>query len=243
VKQHRRFQRFIDPILHLALSFIGIAILMSLVNSPSTVQSSVPWAKPILGLIFSLICASGIVAGLFPGRCSAILFGRKSGKLPPSHSTFKHATSDFLGHHPTCGSFRAHVFKTKNKVYCAGCIGLISGGLLSIIGVVLYFFLQVIQCPNCFPIFLSGVAGVSAGLLQYHLFNLGRASVHVVVNTVFVVGVFLILLAVDAMTHNMILECYVIVLSFFWLYVRIHLSEYDHQRICSRCQRSPCTFI
>ena len=216
---------------------------MALVSSPSTIQSSVPWSKPISGLIFSFICVSGIVAGLFPGQCSAILFGRKDGQLSPPHSTSKHGTSNFLGHHPACGSFGAHVFKTKNEVYCAGCMGLISGGLLSIFGIVLYFFLEVIQCPNCFPVFLSGVAGVSAGLLQYHLFNLGRASVHLVVNTVFVVGVFLILMAVDAVTHNVILECYVIVLSLFWLYVRIHLSEYDHQRICSQCQRSPCVFI
>lgn len=238
--KRRSVSYFIDPIMHLALSFIGLAVLVTLVFSPSSVQSSVPWSKPLLGLVFGLICVSGIAAGLFPARCSETLFTKE--KTRTSHAS-KHAASGFLGHHPACGSFGAHVFRLKEKIYCAGCVGLILGGLFSIFGVVFYFFLGTIQCLDWLPVFLVGLAGTSTGLLQYHLFNLGKASIHLFVNTIFVVGVFLILMAVDAMTHNIILDCYVIVLSLFWLYVRIHLSEYDHHRICSRCHRTPCGFV
>jgi len=129
--------------MHLALSFIGLAVLVTLVFSPSSVQSSVPWSKPLLGLVFGLICVSGIAAGLFPARCSETLFTKE--KTRTSHAS-KHAASGFLGHHPACGSFGAHVFRLKEKVYCAGCVGLILGGLFSIFGVVFYFFLGTIQC-------------------------------------------------------------------------------------------------
>ncbi len=93
---------------------------------------------------------------------------------------------------------------------------------------------------NYVLVFWVGFVGVSCGLLQYHLFNWGRSSVHLSVNTFFVFGVFWLLAGVDAIVQSTIVDVYLIALSVFWLYTRILLSQLDHDRICTACSIEEC---
>jgi hypothetical protein len=230
--------------LFLTLSFLGLILVAAFVNSPTTVQDSVSWRKPLAGAVFSLVCALGILAGIFPSKCSGMFHFRPAnrGKLAQEPAELSREAQAFQGHHPDCGTFGAHVFRVGIRVFCAGCVGLILGAALSILGTVMYFFLQLSFGLGFFPVFWVGFIGVSCGLLQYHLFNWGKSLVHLSVNAFFVFGVFLLLVGVDAITQNVAADLYLIALSVFWLYTRILLSQQDHRRICTACSVEECEF-
>jgi hypothetical protein len=145
------------------------------------------------------------------------------------------------GHHPNCGRFDAHVFQIGRSVFCAGCIGLILGAVLSILGTILYFFLN-LRFGQTYWLFWMGCGGVVCGLLQYHLFSWGKSSIHLSVNTYFVFGVFLMLAQADRIVQSTIVDLYIVALSMFWLYTRIMLSKLDHRTLCGTCPIEKCEF-
>lgn len=227
----------------LMFSFLGLMVISVFVATASSTIGGVAWRKPFVGAIFSLVCFLGIVAGLFPSKCSSIFHFRRSTQKSVSFDTEKSmGASTLRGHHPSCVEFRAHVFRMGSKVLCAGCIGLILGALLSIVVVITYFFLDQALSLDSLWIFSVGFLGVSCGLLQYHGLNLHRSSIHLFINVFFVFGVSLLLVGVDAIAQSINADFYVVGLSLFWLYTRILLSQTDHQKICFDCNLEECTF-
>jgi hypothetical protein len=215
-----------------------------LTYSNSVIQTAVFWRKPLIGTVFSIICVLGILAGVAPSKCSA-LFHFKSANTEQSMQRDLDLPNEPLalkGHHPNCGQFCAHTFQVGSRVFCAGCVGLILGAIVSLFGVITYFFANLTFSTDYRFVFVIGFVGVSCGLLQYHLFNWGRSSVHLLVNTFFVFGVFLLLVGVDGMTTSLIADSYLIALSIFWLYTRITLSQIDHANICTGCSVEECDF-
>jgi hypothetical protein len=239
-----RTTRHIVSAFFLAFSFFGLILVAAFANSPPTTQDSASWRKPLVGAVFSLVCGLGILAGIFPSKCSGMFHFKpaKRGKLAQERAGSDQGTPTFQGHHPDCGSFRAHVFRVGIRVFCAGCEGLILGAALSLLGAATYFFLRLSFELDYLLVFWGGFIGVSCGLLQYHLFNWGRNLVHLAVNTFFVFGVFLLLVGVDAITQNVTTDLYLIALSIFWLFTRILLSQQDHRRICTACSVEECEF-
>jgi len=237
LRTHRNFA----IIFFLTFSFLGLILIAVFVNLAPTTQNEVSWRKPLVGTVFSIVCVLGILAGAFPSKCSKMFHFRKIKQEGFAHesagSLEKYA---FRGHHPNCGNFGAHVFRVGNRVFCAGCVGLILGAVLSLLGVTLYFFANLPIWLNHCLVFWIGLIGVSCGLLQYHLFNWGKSSIHLSVNTFFIFGMFLLLVRVDAVTQNVIVDFYLIALSIFWLYTRILLSQLDHKEICDACPIEEC---
>ena len=230
--------------LFLVFSFVGLILVAILANSVPTAQNSISQRKPLVGAAFSLICVLGILAGIFPSKCSGMFHFRpaKKWKLLEEPPEIRKETQAFQGHHPDCGNFGAHVFRVGSRTLCAGCVGLILGAVLSLLGTMGYLFLQLAPELDCSMVFWAGFIGISCGLLQYHLFNWGISMVHLSVNTFFVCGVFLLLVGVDVITQNLTLDLYVIALSTLWLYTRILLSQQDHRRICTVCSVEECEF-
>jgi hypothetical protein len=226
----------------LTFSFTGLIFIAVLTNQPTTTQSNIPWRKPLVGTAFSIVCILGILAGIFPSKCSSMFHFRRTKQKEPAKESadLPKKTLAFHGHHPDCGNFGAHVFRLGNRVFCAGCVGLILGAVLSLFGVALYFFLNLPLWFSYEIVFWIGIVGVSCGLLQYHLFNWGKSSVHLSVNTFFVFGVFLLLVGVDEITQSLIVDFYLVALSIFWLYTRILLSRLDHRKICTTCRLEEC---
>ncbi len=231
-------------IFFLTFSFLGLILIATLTILPQPIQSNVSWRKPLVGTVFSIVCVLGILAGIFPSKCSSIFHSRKAkrGEFTRESTDLPKKTLVFRGHHPDCENFGAYIFRIGDRVFCAGCTGLILGAVLSLIVSVPYFFLNMSFWSNYFLVFWIGLIGVSCGLLQYHFFNWGKGSVHLFVNTFFVFGVFILLEVVDAITQNFIIDFYLIVLSIFWLYTRILLSQLDHKKICTRCRVEECEF-
>jgi len=223
----------------LLASFLGLFLILLLTAFPPTVTGDLSWRKPVIGSIFSSICVLGILAVFSPNKFLRIFnTGKKKENVDADSAKLaSHGTSNALqGHHPTCGNYDAHVFRIKGKIFCAACIGLLLGGLLALAEAAVYFFGDWHVAEHSSLMVLLGIVGVSFGLFQFKFKNLGRLSV----NTIFVLGTLLILIGIDELVHSLIFDLFVVSLIIFWLFTRISLSQWDHERICSGCEIENC---
>jgi len=223
----------------LLLSFAGLLLIVLLTAFPPTVTGDLSWRKTVIGSIFSSICVLGILAVFSPNRCLRIFNIGKKSKTVGSDSgrLASHGTSNALqGHHPTCGNYDAHIFRIKGKTVCAACVGLLLGGLLALAGAAVYFFGDWHVAEHSSLMVLLGIVGVSFGLFQFKF----RSLIRLFVNTIFVLGTLLILIGIDELVHSLIFDLFVVSLIIFWLFTRISLSQWDHERICSGCEIENC---
>ena len=223
----------------LLLSFAGLLLIIALTAFPPTVTGNVPWRKPVIGSIFSSICVLGILAVFSPNKFLRIFnTGKKKENVgADSAKVVSHGTSIVLqGHHPTCGNYDAHIFRIKGKIFCAACVGLLLGGLLALAGAAVYFFADWRVAEHSSLMVLLGIVGVSFGLFQFKF----RSLIRLFVNTLFVLGTLLILIGIDELVHSLIFDLFVVSLIIFWLFTRISLSQWDHERICSDCESENC---
>lgn len=205
---------------------------------PISVEFS-PWRKPLIGSIFISLCGFGSLAALLPIQCSRI-FRNKKRNNNSKQDPFLHSISNGMkGHHPSCGKFNLHTFNIKNRVLCAACVGLFIGGVTTIVGSFFYFLTSWIVIENGVFFVILGILGVSFGFFQQWFRSLIRLSL----NFVFVLGSFFILIGIDKIIQSLIIDLFVISLIFFWLFTRISLSHWDHERICSSCGVVNCEFI
>ena len=234
----KHFRSF-DMIFLILISFLGLLLLAVLTAFPPIVTGNIPWRKPLIGSIFSIFCVLGILAVFSPNQCLRIFnIGKKKKTVGSDSAKFvSHGTSNVLqGHHPTCGKFTAHIFRLKSKTFCAACVGLLLGGLLALAGAFIYFFGDWRVAEHSSLMVLLGIVGVSFGLFQFKFKNFIRLSV----NTIFVLGTLSILIGIDALVHSLIFDLFVVSLIIFWLFTRILLSQWDHERICSDCEIENC---
>ncbi len=223
----------------LLVSFLGLFLLTVLTAFPPTVTEDLSWRKPVIGSIFNSICVLGILAVFSPNKCLRIFnIGKKSRTVGSDSSKLaSHGKSNALqGHHPTCGNYDAHIFRIKDKIFCAACAGLLLGGLLAVAGASVYFFADWRVAEHSSLMVLLGIVGVSFGLFQFKFKSLIRLSV----NTIFVLGALFILMGIDELVHSLFFDLFVVSLIVFWLFTRISLSQWDHEKICSDCEIEGC---
>jgi len=223
-----------------SVSFFGLALVILLAINPQVSPEALAWRKPVVGSAFAAVCALGMVAALFPGRCSEVFTGnmkRRSAGPQVSHAT----ASSLRGHHPECSHYSGHVFTVGRKVFCATCSGLFLGAVISLLGVGAYFFANWQIRQNALPALAVGVAGVALGLLQSSL-PIQKGAMRLFTGAFFVAGAFLILSGIEELTHNVSMDFFVVALSVFWLMTKISFSKWDHNRICLRCTSETCDF-
>ena len=213
------------------VSLFGLFTSLILALYPPTIQENFSWRKPLIGLVFSLICALGIFAAFFPRRCSEASHLRTGEK----NLTAGAVSVDLKGHHPDCGKFSAHVIHVSEHRLCAACTGLSLGAFVVLIGSAFYFFGGWQVDEMSFLVVVIGVVGMLLGFLQLKSRGFTRLSL----NTLFVLGAFLILVGIDELVHSLFVDLFLIVLIVFWLMTRIMLSQWDHSRTCQNCE-SPC---
>ena len=184
-----------------------------------------------MGLIFSVICILGILAALFPNECSKGLYSQRKNMNLTTLTTHQiHSTS----HHPNCKAFSAHVIHINSHVLCAACTGLLLGALIALFGTFFYFFGGWHIEEVSLPLVLVGVAGILLGFFQLKF----RSLIRMMLNVVFVLGAFVILVGIDEF-ESLFVDLFLVALIAFWILTRIQLSQWDHWRICSNCE-SPC---
>jgi len=223
------------------MSFFGLFLTGMLTVYQPIVHEDFLWRKPLIGSIFGIICVFGILASFSPKRCSRIFdLGKEKSSRSYLGKFASHGTSSTLqGHHPDCEKFAAHVFRIGNKTSCTACTGLLLGGLLAFAGTILYFFSNWRIEQNSFLIVWVGVLGVGIGLFQFKF----RGFVRLFLNSFFVLGTFFILIGVDKLVSSVMLDLFFVALSLFWLFTRISLSRWDHERICYACKTGICEFV
>ncbi|MFX1491433.1 MAG: hypothetical protein ACFFBU_04180, partial [Promethearchaeota archaeon] len=228
----------------LFLSLIGLGLLPFLfLNSPPMIV--IPWQNHLIGIAFTTICILGIIAGISPSHCRLSSQKKQTQgeyREPPTQTKDKFPPIEKRGHHPTCTPYASHVFSFRKKVYCAGCTGLVTGAIIALIGTTSFFFFGV---KLIFPeiIFWLGFVFVGIGLLQhpfYRLFKLRHGRVRVIINALFVIGSFLILTSTVQLTNNILFSIYLLLLICYWIFTRIVMSRWAHQRICAQCKIPGC---
>jgi hypothetical protein len=188
----------------------------------------------VIGTLFIIICVLGIIAGFFPTKCSELTQIRTKGYENQS------SYIDYKGHHPNCEKYETHIIKFGEYYLCAGCIGLIIGGILAIFGSIIYFYLEIVYF---FPeiIFNLGILFVVLGLIQ-HKIDFDNPVLHLILNIGFVTGSFLLLASLDYLFTNGLIGLYLLGMTLFWINTRIRLSQYDHYLTCNSCDNS-CNLI
>jgi len=232
-----------------SVSFFGVILAVVLAFYPPISQENFVWRKPLVGSTYGLVCVLGILAVFFPKTCSRFFDVGKREKSQNRFFGFKRSvsishmpSSTLRGHHPPCGRFSVHVLRLSGRLFCATCSGLFLGALIVLIGVALYFFGNLQMEQNAFLAVLVGAFGVILGLLQSPLPTLQNSILRLFSSAFFVVGTFLILVGIEELAHNTSVDLFLIVLSVFWLMTRIALSQWDHERICSKCALDSCSF-
>jgi len=222
------------------MSFLGLFLTGMLTVYPPIVHENILWRKPLIGSIFGLICVFGILAVFSPAQCSRVFdFGKeKRSRLYFGKFASHGASSTLQGHHPDCENFAAHVFRIGDKTFCAACSGLLLGGFLALFGTPLYFFGNWhVEQSSSLTVWV-GVLGVGFGLFQFKF----RSFVRLFLNVFFVLGTFFILIGVDKLVHSVTVDLFLVALTVFWLFTRIALSQWDHERICYACKVATCEF-
>ncbi len=239
-----------DLLLMTLVSFIGILLVGTLVTFPPIIREGIPssYRKTVAGSIFASCCILGVVAALSPQTCLRFFRPKSAGihmkaRFPRGQNLHRR-TSSVLGlriehsHHPLCKNFSIHEFRVGKRTFCTGCMGTLLGALISLLGASLFFFgfEQSIQGELLVGL---GMLGVTLGIIQIPFLNLHNRLLRFALNTYFILGMFLILLGVDAAVKSLAADLLSIALSLFWLYVRISLTRWDHSRICRSCD-DPC---
>ncbi len=130
------------------------------------------------------------------------------------------------------------MFRIGGKTFCAACTGLFLGGLSALIGIPLYFFSNWCVEHNGSLLVWVGVLGVGFGLFQFRF----RSFARLFLNMFFVLGTFFVLIGIDKLVHSVAVDLFLVALTAFWLFTRISLSQWDHERICYACKIAACEF-
>jgi hypothetical protein len=192
---------------------------------------------------FGAICILGITAGISPSRCNRLFMHLQTDK--PTHieqgdTSQEKREISYRGHHPTCGNFSSHVIQIGGRIYCTGCAGLVVGALIALAGTALYVLVQDLSAQLVAVSFWAGLAGVTLGLLQYEI-SVNKASLHFLLNVIFVVGALLLLIGVNEMNGSLSLSIYFLLVILFLINVRSTLSRLDHEKICAICKVEDCS--
>jgi hypothetical protein len=217
-------------LIYLIFSAFGLMTIMILMFFPPTTIGDIPWRKPIIGAIFTLICVLGGLAAITPKECSKIFGSHGEDRLFAFHKA--HSNSHVIkGHHPDCGRFLAHTIGISGRVLCAACTGLFLGAIVAIVGAMAYFFAGLDIGQLALPSIAIGAGLVVLGFAQFRFSSLIR----LLLNALFVVGAFFVLVGVDAFMRSLFIDFYLISLIILWILTRILLSEWDHSHICRFC--------
>ncbi|MCJ7424874.1 hypothetical protein MUP01_11510 [Candidatus Bathyarchaeota archaeon] len=212
-------------------SIFGLLAVALFASLPPMIIVDVSWRKPLVGLSFTFICASGIVAAIFPNKCQKGSHFQEKRKRGVSNLARSASHSIIKGHHPDCGEFSAHVVEIRGRTFCAACTGLLIGAVGALLGTAWYFFLGWAFEQASFPLVLVGQALTACGFFQLA----SKSITRLFMNAIFVLGPFMILVGLDMLAKSVFIDFYVVGLIALWIWTRVLLSQWDHNRTCRVC--------
>lgn len=210
-------------------SVFGLALVPLLLLQPNLQGDQLSFRRPLIGVLYSVVCIMGIVAVFYPGKCRMMFQKPKisSNSRKPSASTIQ-----IKGHHPDCEEFSNNRIKIGDLVFCAACSGLLIGALASLIGIILFSLGFFDLATGNLWVLSAGESLILVGLFQIKM----KGYVKMVMNALFVVGSSIILIITDLIGQSLLVDAYVLGLIVFMLCFRILLSEWNNKRICVTCR-------
>ena len=217
-------------ILCVCFSVLGFIILPFLLLQSAKFETNFQYGSFLVGSLYSLICLLGIVAVFYPQKCQNT-FAFRNVNLEHKARTGKGSDLIFEGHHPDCRKFNGNRISVCGSTFCSACTGLFVGAILALIGTVLYFFFGFAFPVSGLGLLSMGIVAILLGLMQFVF----RGYVKLVVNSLFVVGSFLMLISADLIGGRLFIDLYVLGLIVFLLLTRIMLSEWTNRKTCLEC--------
>lgn len=223
--------------IYLIFSSIAVALVVFLVQEAPPDPPVIPIIEKIgIAGVFITCCIFGISFTLRPNWVHRHLTKKKSNGETNAVNEVKRA---FRGHHPDCPAFQNHTIRWKERVLCAGCLGLFVGLCLSIVFMMLYLVID-IQLPKMmsYLIFFAGLFILFWVFLE-NLFIQKHLSSHAFSNSMLPVSFFIITISVVGVTGKFIYGFFMILLCSLWIDTRIQLSKWRHGLLCAHCT-NPC---
>ncbi|NLF87482.1 hypothetical protein GX563_01515 [Candidatus Bathyarchaeota archaeon] len=210
-------------------SVFGLALIPMLIVQPSMRGDDLLFRRPLVGTLFGVICVLGIVAVFYPVKCR-LMFQKpsflNSDKAPISRG-------EISGHHPNCENYSANRIKIVGRVFCAACSGLLVGAIVALALTFLFILGFINSGFGSLWAFAVGAALMLLGLTQIKFGGFTKAAL----NALFVVGSYVLLVAVDLVAQSLLLDFYTIGLIVYLLWIRILFSEWHNKRTCFACSR------
>ena len=225
-----------NVIYYLILSITAAVLLLTLAffNSSNTASVDI-YDKLFVGGVFITSCLFGISLAIYPGWFKRFT---KQEKHSPNKKQTQKTARKRKGHHPDCDQFQNHTIRINNKMFCAGCLGLSIGAILSIFLTILYIVIGG-ELPFTTFYFFMLLGLIIIGLVYIEImFPKRHSTVHVISNISLIVCFFLITISIFEVTGSIIYGIISIILLSLWLDTRIRLSNWRHTMICEHCNES-----
>ncbi len=221
---------------YLVLSSIGAMVLVGIVLQPP-VSSALPMVPDKVGVasMFMFLCFLGISFGLRPNWLKGKISKNKVNKTDQPQMSKR----CFLGHHPDCPVFDTHRIKGAKKTWCAGCLGLLLGCLISMILMALYIVISYQQSIMLSRLLFS--SGLLLVVLAYGelILRIRSPALHTFLNILLIVGFFFVTESIVELSGNGVYGFFALIICVLWLDTRIQLSRWHHSLLCKRCEH-PC---
>lgn len=188
-----------------------------------------------VSIFFIISCLIGISLTKYPGWIRRTFKFRTTGSINKNN---KKLLRKRIGHHPDCEQFKSHTIKIKNKIYCAGCLGLATGSLISICLIIFYISFSIDISSEIFLyLLIFGLIMIGFVFLEIIL-NKRNTYIHIISNSLLIISFLIIFIGITEITGNIIYGIISIVLSFLWIDTRIQLSNWNHSKICKNCNKT-----
>lgn len=221
--------------MYLVLSFIAMVLIITIAGTaPPTPPSLTFFEKLGIATVFIFCCIVGISFTIRPNW-----FRQTFPKLNNAEKkTSPQVTRQFQGHHPNCAMFQNHIIQWRNKVWCAGCLGLLIGLCSAILFMILYVTFDV-TLSKTISFFCLLLGFLALSLVFAEAFYQSHSPVlHVVINSILPLSYLLITIAVGEATGQFVSGLFTLLLCFLWIDTRIHLSKWRHSLLCLQCPES-----
>lgn len=222
-------QDLVSIVFLLGVSIVGLVLVPVLVSQSNLQQFKLSVSHSLVGALYSTICLFGIIAVFYPTKCKGMF--RKS-QRPLSMTSNSSNLMQVKGHHPNCEKFSGNRIRIADKIFCAACSGLLIGSIIVLIGSIFYFFVGLNLAWNSIWLIVSGEVLMLLGLAQIKFVGF----VKIIINVLFVVGSFMMLIETDILSKSVLVDMYALGLIILLLSLRIWLSDWNNSRICRACQ-------
>jgi hypothetical protein len=222
-----------------SVSIFGLLLSIVFAVYPPKLEDDFAFRNIVVGSAFAAVCVLGILAVLYPGSCSGILNFEKRDRY--EHSSRRAHEPALRGHHPTCERYSTHVLRIGDRRFCATCSGLLVGAIIVLVGIGMYFFGNLRIGEKPFIPVSVGAVGLILGLFYPFMPRFRSGFTRFFASVLFAVGSFLIIVSMEEATANTSIDLFFIALSVLWIFTKMSLSQWEHQRTCSQCSLVSCT--